>query len=115
VSDHPPQYDDGRIACGDSALSIRMYYFPFGTKRIPYDRIRSARRFSMGPGITTGRWRIWGSGDFVHWFNLDPKRPNKTAGLELDLGKRAIPVITPDDVESVVAVLAAHGVQIEQG
>jgi hypothetical protein len=31
-------YDDGRVACTDDALVIRLYYFPFGDKRIPWDR-----------------------------------------------------------------------------
>jgi hypothetical protein len=66
-------YDDGTIRLDDDGLTIRWYYL-WGTKRIPY---RAIRGIKVRP-LTTwrGKWRIWGSGDFVYWFNLDRDRPN---------------------------------------
>jgi hypothetical protein len=107
----PSPYDDGRIACTDSELVIRMYY-PWGAKRITYERIRSATRRQMG--ALTGKARIWGSGDFKHWFNLDAKRPRKDFALVIDLGKAVEPVITPDDVDKVIAVLRGHAVEVRE-
>ncbi len=107
-----PTYDDGRIACTDSALVIGFYYLWGGSKRIPYARIQSVERRRM-MGALSGKGRIWGSGDFKHWFNLDAKRPHKDWALVIDDGKRILPVITPDDVDKVVAVLREHGVQVE--
>jgi hypothetical protein len=99
-------YDDGRIACDDSNLIIRRYY-PWGSaKRIPYSAIRSVSNWQMtGVG---GKWRIWGSGDFKHWWNLDPGRPNKERALEIHLSGRVLPTITPDDPETVERILAEH-------
>ena len=57
---------------------------------------------------TVRRWRLWGSGDFVHWWNLDPNRPRKQAALVLDVGRRVRPTITPDDPEAVERILARH-------
>ena len=37
-------YEDGTVACTDSELVIRHYYFPAGAKRIPYSAIREVRR-----------------------------------------------------------------------
>ena len=105
-------YDDGRIACSDTGLVIRIYY-PWGAKRIPYERIRSVKRRQMG--TWSGKWRIWGSGDFKHWFNLDARRPRKEWALVIDMGKRVEPVITPDDVDKVISVLRDHAVQIDEG
>ncbi|WP_394617568.1 hypothetical protein JNUCC0626_00205 [Lentzea sp. JNUCC 0626] len=103
-------YDDGLIVCGDEELVIRRYYFPFARpKRVRYHRIRSARRFELTS--LTGRYRYWGSGNLRQWFNLDPKRHRKREGLVLDLGGRMQPVITPDDVDAVLAVLADHGIR----
>jgi hypothetical protein len=101
----PVLYDDGRIACDDRGVVIRWYYL-WGSKRIPYSSIRSAKRY----GLTKwrGQWRIWGSGDFVHWFNLDPKRPGKNLALELDTGGRVRPTITPDDPDTVERILTEH-------
>ncbi|HZR12804.1 MAG TPA: PH domain-containing protein [Acidimicrobiia bacterium] len=98
-------YDDGRIACDDDAITIRWYYL-WGAKRIPYRSIRSVTARTM-TGVR-GRWRIWGSGDLVHWYNLDGNRPNKQVALELDVGRRVKPTITPDEPETVRAILDAH-------
>ncbi|MFE5584633.1 hypothetical protein [Kitasatospora sp. NPDC056531] len=107
-------YDDGLVACTERELVIRRYYFPLASaKRIPYGRIRGLRRVPL-TGLS-GRWRIWGSGDFVHYFNLDPGRTHKSVGFVLDLGRRVKPVITPDDPERLVAALATHGVPVGGG
>ena len=100
-----PLYDDGRIACDDEGVTIRWYY-PWGAKRIPYRSIRSTRLFPLG--AVRGKWRIWGSGDFVHWYNLDTRRPNKAAGIEIDTGRRVLACITPDDAEAVAAIIDSH-------
>jgi hypothetical protein len=101
-------YDDGTIVCTKSELVIGRYYL-WGAKRIPYKRIRSVERL---PPLRVRRWRIWGSGDFVHWWNLDRRRPSKDTALVLDVGTRIRPTITPDDPDAVEQVLAAHGVRI---
>jgi hypothetical protein len=103
-------YDDGRIACTDDSLVIRRYYFPVGDKRVAYDSIKLVRRTPL----LTGKGRIWGSGDVVHWYNLDPGREGKSAALTVEIsGRKVMPVITPDDVDDVTAELAAHGVTVE--
>ena len=104
-------YDDGLIACSEDELVIRRYGGLLRTKRIPYGRIRKATRIRLGR--VRGKWRIWGSGDFRHWYNLDRRRPHKEVGLVLDLGGRVEPVITPDDAERVAAILRDHGVAVE--
>lgn len=105
VSNDATLYDDGRISCDDEGVTIRWYY-PWGARRVPYDAIRSAESFPLSP--VRGRWRVWGSGDLVHWYNLDTRRPGKTAGIELDLGRRVRPCITPDDVDAVSRIIAGH-------
>jgi hypothetical protein len=98
-------YDDGRIACDDAGITIRWYYL-WGAKRIPYDTIRSVTERPL-TGVR-GRWRIWGSGDLVHWYNFDPRRPDKQLALELDVGRRVKPTITPDEPETVRRILDEH-------
>src|ERR1700685_1000754 len=101
-SEHPPSpdtgrkaeppmsdYHDPRIECTDDALLIHGYYFPWGTKRIPYTAIHSLDRFTLS--LRNGKGRIWGSGDFKHWANFDAGRPKKDVGFRLDVGGRIIP------------------------
>lgn len=98
-------YNDGRIICDDEGLTVAWYY-PWGAKRIPFRTIRSAKTFPLNP--VRGKWRIWGSGDFVHWYNLDGNRPKKKSGIEIDTGGRVHPCITPDDVETVTGIISEY-------
>lgn len=98
-------YDDGRIACDDEGLTIRWYYL-WGAKRIPFDAIHSVRTFPLS--AVRGKWRLWGSGDFLHWYNLDGNRPKKETGIEIDVGGRVRPCITPDDSSAVARIIEDH-------
>jgi len=55
-----------------------------------------------------GKSRIWASGDFVPWYNLDRRRSHKEVALEIDAGRRIRPRITPDDPDAVDHVLSEH-------
>ena len=96
-------YNDGEIICDEGGLLIRRYY-PWGSKRIPYSAIRKVSRLP----IRIRKWRIWGSGDFRHWWNLDPHRTKKHVALELDTGHQILPTITPDDVDAVEAIIKEY-------
>jgi hypothetical protein len=97
-------YDDGTIRCDDRGLSIRHYY-PWGTKRIPYSAIAGVETLPLTGFSKVRKWRIWGSGDFIHWWNLDPHRPSKDVALVIDVGHRIRPTITPDDPTAVARIL----------
>ena len=99
-------YQDPWIECTDDAVRIRGYYFPWGTKTIPYGSIRSVRKVAMG--LVTGKGRIWGSTTLRYWASLDPGRPGKDTALVLDTGAPIKPFITPDDPDAVQAVILAH-------
>jgi hypothetical protein len=99
----PTRYDDGSIVCDETALVIRRYY-PWGSKRIPYTSIKSVKRLP----IRIRRWRLSGSGDFIHWWNLDLNRPKKHVALDIDIGRRIHPTITPDDPDTVERILNQH-------
>ena len=107
MSDVQTVYDDGGIVCDDQALTIRRYY-PWGAKRVPYAAIRSVDKLPLTGVNQVRRWRIWGSGDFLHWWNLDRRRPTKDMALVIDNGRRVRPTITPDDPTAVERILADH-------
>lgn len=100
-------YDDGRISCDSTGVNISWYY-PWGAKHIPYPSIRSVERLALIGANKIRRWRIWGSGDFIHWWNLDPGRTHKDLALVLDVGRRIRPTITPNDPEAVERILQDH-------
>lgn len=99
-------YKDRWIECTPTGIHIRGYYFPWGSKHIPYAGIKSVQRVTMG--AFTGKGRIWGTANPRYWASLDPQRPRKDDALVLDLGKAVKPVITPDDVTAAEAVIREH-------
>jgi hypothetical protein len=100
-------YEDATVACGLDHLELRFYYFPFGTKRIPYDQITGLQRIEM-VGPLSGKWRLWGTGNLRYWANLDLRRPKKDAGFVIDLGRAVSPIVTPDDPDAFEAVVRAR-------
>ncbi len=99
-------YNDGKIECTPTALRIHGYYFPYGTKEIPYSAIKGLRRFEMS--ALRGKGRVWGTGNFKYWANLDIGRPKKSVGFIVDNEKSPKPFITPDDPDSFELVLRAR-------
>jgi hypothetical protein len=96
-------YRDRWIRCDDDELVVRGYYFPWGTKRIPYAKIRAVTAVPLG--LLTGKARVWGTGNPTLWASLDPQRPAKRRALILDLGRTVRPFLTPDDVDAAVQVI----------
>jgi hypothetical protein len=96
-------YNDGKIECAATSLRIHGYYFPYGTKDIPYSAIKGLRRFQMS-GLR-GKMRIWGTGNFKYWANLDVKRPTKAVGFIVETGKSVQPFISPDEPDAFETVL----------
>ncbi len=97
------EYQDARIVCGDDAVVIKGYYFPWGSKRVAYRAITGLTRVTMG--ALTGRWRIWGTANPRLWANFDPARPRKTVGFILNGGRTVRPFLTPDDPDAFEAVV----------
>ncbi len=99
-------YKDRWIECTDEGIRIRGYYFPWGTKHIPYRKIRSARR--VGMTALRGKLRLWGTSNPRYWASLDPRRGSKKEALVLDVGRYVHPFITPDDVDAVESAIREH-------
>ena len=107
TDDHELLYDDGRIALDGEGLTIRQYY-PWGAKRVLYAAIHGIQPLPLTGASRVRRWRLWGSGDFLHWWNYDPGRSRKTLALVLDVGRHIRPTITPDDPDAVERIIKEH-------
>ena len=96
-------YQDRWIECTPDEIRVRGYYFPWGTKRIPYAAVRGVERVTLS--ALRGRARIWGTANPRYWASFDPKRPCKSAGIIVDLGRFVKPLLTPDDTDAVEEIL----------
>jgi hypothetical protein len=99
-------YDDGRIRLDGTGLTLRGYYFPWGSKHIGLASITELRRVELA--AARGRARIWGTANPRYWANFDPARPKKSVGFVLELGKAVRPLITPDDPDAFEAALRSR-------
>ena len=89
-------YSDKRIVCDDGGITVKRYYFPFGSKHFPFANITAA--YLRKIGATTGQYRFWGMGlDFKHWFHEDHSRPSKSRAILIETGGWIRAVLTPDD------------------
>jgi len=69
-------YSDSLVKITNNYILLRKYYFPtFTSKRIEFSDIDFVE--VVKPGLFTGKYRIWGTGDFKHWFPLDVHRTKK--------------------------------------
>jgi hypothetical protein len=96
-------YDDGTIRCDAEGVEIRYYYFPTGTKLVKYGQIKGLERLDIS--LLKGKLRIWGTGNFKLWANLDTRRPHKSVAFIIDNGKSVKPFVTPDDPDAFETVV----------
>ena len=108
----PAFYRDALLTVEEGTLTIRRYGFPLTDKRIRVAEIRGA--IDCPIGRWSGQLRMWGSGDFRRWWNLDLGRRRKTRAFELDTGSRVRPMVTPDDPDAFAAALRADGVTVRE-
>ena len=100
------EYEDRWIRCTSEGIEVRGYYFPWGTKHIPYGSIRSIQRVNLG--ALTGQGRVWGTANPTRWASFDPRRPGKQVGFDLQLSGPVKPLITPDDPDAFETAVRAH-------
>lgn len=97
-------YEDPHVICDEDALTINLYYFPLGSKRIPYSTIRSLKEETLG--LFTGSGRLWGMGITPEWFHFDLQRPLKPKAIVIEEeGNWIKSVITPNDHDRVLQIL----------
>ncbi|MGC9221239.1 MAG: hypothetical protein ACP5H2_07800 [Solirubrobacteraceae bacterium] len=91
-------YSDRWIDIDDDGITIRGYYFPWGTRQIRYSDVTRLARVNLG--LLTGRARIWGTANpATVWASFDPRRPTKKTGFLVKTQRRTQALMTPDDPE----------------
>lgn len=69
-------YQDHLVSLSDRTLTLKWYYFPFGSKTIALSDIE--RIHAISPSLVNGKCRFWGTGSPGIWYALDWKRPWRT-------------------------------------
>jgi len=105
-------YQDKLVRITGNSIEFFHYTFPLlRSKVIPLSAIDhiDVRK----PSIINGKWRLWGSGNFITWFPLDAGRPIRDRIFVVTLNDRRSKIgFTVVDSASVIRVLNGRGVQL---
>jgi hypothetical protein len=98
-------YQDNLIVFFEDSLILKNYYFPFlSGKRVIYSQIEKLE--IRKPSLSTGKWRIWGSGDFKTWFPMDTRRNTRNRIFIMYLNKKYWRIgFTVESPEKVIEIL----------
>jgi len=102
-------YKDKLIEISNNFILFKNYYLPFiGSKRVPFDKIKSVT--VEKPSLLKGQFRLWGTGNFVTWFPLDLGRPNRDKIFMIYLLGKTIRIgFTAENSETVVRIFEQKG------
>jgi len=93
-------YSDKLISIDEEGITIRLFYFPFGSKKVKFSDIEVVQAFKGGCP------RCWGSGDFRTWFGLDWGRMDRPMMFIIKQKNKWSRVgFTCEDSESVAQIL----------
>jgi hypothetical protein len=68
-------YSDKLIEINDDSILFRQYYFPTFSKSVKFSEIEKI--IIEEPTLRNGKFRYWGTGDFLHWYPSDFKRSKR--------------------------------------
>ena len=107
-------YSDSLVSISADGLRLFGYYFPTGSSKLV--RFTDIAQMTVLPcTLTTGAWRLWGTGDLITWFPKDFNRPQRTTVFHMTLRHQRIRIAwTAQDAEKAIASLLSYGVPLER-
>lgn len=102
-------YKDQLLEINESRLILFNYYFPSGrAKKISFSEIEKI--FVYPCTFRTGKWRIWGTGNFRTWFPLDGNRMKRDKVFYMILKNKWVRIgFTVENFDEVFVILSGKG------
>ena len=107
-STSPVIYADGLVEITGDSITFRNYSLLLKPRTVLFANIDhiDVKKARMG----TGKYRIWGSGDFRTWFPLDPTRPSRDRIFHLSLKAFGMNIgFTVENPREVTGILRKMG------
>ncbi len=96
-------YSDDIVKLDEERIVVRRYYWPFGSKRIRYSKIRRVRPRPLK--AWHGQYRVQGIDFRRRWYSRDRHRGERETAIDLSIGNILRPSITPEDPVLVLEIL----------
>ncbi len=101
-------YSDNLVKVYENGIRFRNYYFPFGSKFVEFSDILGFEKKS--PAFLNGKWRIWGTSNFMVWFPLDWNRPRRNSIFLIRLVSQRIRIgFTVENTERFIEIMESKG------
>jgi hypothetical protein len=101
-------YNDNLIEIKSGSIILKRYTFPFlKPKEISFDEIEKIE--ALVPTLMNGKYRHWGSNDFITWFPMDNRRQERDKIFIIHIkNKRRRMGFTAESSEKALEVLNNH-------
>ena len=102
-------YEDKLVIINSVSITLKNYYFPSHSSiTVNYDDI--TRITVKQPTMTTGKYRYWGTGDFIHWYPMDNNRSRRDLIFFIyRKNKKIIIGFTVENSQKVKEIFTAKG------
>ncbi len=105
-------YSDHLVEIRFNEIIFKQYYFPAGAKHVPFSEIKSI--VVKEPSFSSGKWRIFGTGDLKTWYPRDLERPERDKIFILTLAKGWWRIgFTVEDSKQVIKIFKEKGLLYE--
>lgn len=95
-----PLFSNSFVTCYPDYLTIHLYYFPFGNKKVKYSSIRSCE-FRSTNDIDMFNYKLWGMSLSPIWWHCDMSRLSRKYYILIDANQWPQIGITMDDKDIV--------------
>lgn len=96
VKSNIPLISNSFITCYADYFVIHLYYFPFGSKKIYYNKIRTCELHSTND-LDIFSYKLWGMSLSPVWWHCDMKRLMRKNYILLDANQWPLIGVTMDD------------------
>ncbi len=105
-------YSDRLADILKDGIRIKKYYFPsLKAKFVKFSDILQIEK--KQPTLMNGKWRYWGSGDFITWFPLDWCRPKRNSIFVLRLATQQTRIgLTVENTEAFIDAIESKGIKV---
>ena len=106
-------YQDNLVAISNSSITFFNYYYP-GGKSLSVSFYDIEKIEIKKPALMNGKYRYWGTGNFITWYPKDFRRSSRDSIVFLFRKNKRIKIgFTVEDSQKVIAIFKSKKIPID--